>query len=564
MADPIGNAINTFAALQGLKHQGQQAKRQQRLDEENREDRKIQRGLLQEQADWSRTERKRKKQNWSDADIKAAREESDQIILEFTTQMEAAGKTEWGDEETQSLLARLSPVQHGLRKKLADLYDPKTVDKRLSATKNLLYQLKTGDFNHDELLQDANVAFASELDARGQKYGAKQVRFARLMPSPQGDGFVAELEVTKEDGSTYRAPATMNGGTVEDGDQEVKNYKMEEVAPYLIGQLQTLQGAKAYLKSRGKLKDTKRKVTSVGSDKAGRELIDEEGNLVRTLHGPFAGGDGASGSKTERIKLKTGRMVTLDDLRKSYVAAYGKADQFGNLMGLKDGAPNYNDWVNEQATEPVFWREQQAEAGIDVNDPAYAEAKKRAEKWADGEAGYLSTDASDFAAQGGSREQAITQKTMEYYQQLKGGGQMPQASPAAQGLGVPQAQAASSGKAPMLVAGKPAGLVSQGTIDLASRPIVKNADGSISTVRSITMTMDDGKAILIPTVSPDGKILSNDEAVALAKKTGQHLGIFANEANANQYAQSLHQQQEQMYAGGSQPKQRKSLDDIFK
>ncbi|WFS02216.1 lysozyme [Rhizobium tumorigenes] len=102
-------------------------------------------------------------------------------------------------------------------------------------------------------------------------------------------------------------------------------------------------------------------------------------------------------------------------------------------------------------------------------------------------------------------------------------------------------------------AAPPAGLVEPGNIDLAKRPQVKNADGSVSTVRSISIEQD-GKEILIPTVSPEGKVLSNDDAVALFKKTGQHLGKFDTAADATAYAEQLHQAQAKFYGveGGQQ------------
>lgn len=89
----------------------------------------------------------------------------------------------------------------------------------------------------------------------------------------------------------------------------------------------------------------------------------------------------------------------------------------------------------------------------------------------------------------------------------------------------------------------PAGLVESGNIDLTSRPRVKNADGSISTVRSVGVNVD-GEEVLIPTVSPDGKILTTQQAVDLYKESGQHLGKFETPEDSTAYALNLHDQQE--------------------
>lgn len=74
-----------------------------------------------------------------------------------------------------------------------------------------------------------------------------------------------------------------------------------------------------------------------------------------------------------------------------------------------------------------------------------------------------------------------------------------------------------------------------------------NADGTISTVRSITIEVD-GRFVLIPTVV-GGKVVSDKEAVAYYKRTGQYLGVFRSEAEADRYAQRLHESQARRYGG---------------
>ena len=91
------------------------------------------------------------------------------------------------------------------------------------------------------------------------------------------------------------------------------------------------------------------------------------------------------------------------------------------------------------------------------------------------------------------------------------------------------------------------GLVERGNIDLTNRPKVKNADGSISTVRSISFQDDDGREVLIPTVSEQGQVLSDDDAIDYYRQSGKHLGKFLTPADATAYAEKLHLEQEKMY-----------------
>ena len=84
-----------------------------------------------------------------------------------------------------------------------------------------------------------------------------------------------------------------------------------------------------------------------------------------------------------------------------------------------------------------------------------------------------------------------------------------------------------------------------GNIDLLNRPVAHNPDGSISTVRSMTVD-EDGKALLLPTVV-GGKVVSPQEAIQHYRDTGEQLGRFSDAQAADRYAEDLHQQQAKQY-----------------
>lgn len=88
------------------------------------------------------------------------------------------------------------------------------------------------------------------------------------------------------------------------------------------------------------------------------------------------------------------------------------------------------------------------------------------------------------------------------------------------------------------------GLLEPGNIDLAAQPRVKNPDGSISTVRSMSFE-ENGQEILVPTVVGN-QVVSDQDAITAYRKTGRHLGKFDSPEAATAYAQKLHED----YAAG--------------
>lgn len=121
------------------------------------------------------------------------------------------------------------------------------------------------------------------------------------------------------------------------------------------------------------------------------------------------------------------------------------------------------------------------------------------------------------------------------------------ATPLPEGGAVPAPAPAPAQDGPQATSQGPKGMIAPGNIDLTKRPVVKNQDGSISTVRSMSVNID-GKEVLIPTVSNDGRIMSDQEAIDTYKRTGQHLGMFSTPDDATAYAQTLHNQQDAMYS----------------
>lgn len=98
------------------------------------------------------------------------------------------------------------------------------------------------------------------------------------------------------------------------------------------------------------------------------------------------------------------------------------------------------------------------------------------------------------------------------------------------------------GYEPTMGAGRAQGMLEPGNINLDTRVRVQNADGTTSTLKSISVNID-GKEVLIPTLSPSGKQLSDEDAITLYEYTGDHLGIFDTAANATAFAKKLSKMQ---------------------
>jgi len=107
---------------------------------------------------------------------------------------------------------------------------------------------------------------------------------------------------------------------------------------------------------------------------------------------------------------------------------------------------------------------------------------------------------------------------------------------------------------------KPKGMLEAGNINIHNRPVVHNPDGTISTVRTISINDGTGE-VLIPTVSEDGRIMSDREAMDTYGKTGKHFGKFDSPEDATAFAQNLHNEQAQEY--GAQEKSGANFFDQF-
>jgi hypothetical protein len=90
-----------------------------------------------------------------------------------------------------------------------------------------------------------------------------------------------------------------------------------------------------------------------------------------------------------------------------------------------------------------------------------------------------------------------------------------------------------------------------GNLPLEITNIVKNADGTVSTVQTISIGTDQGE-VLIPTVI-NGRLVSESDAIAHYEETGEHFGVFKDAEEATAYAKWLHERHETNLAPTGNP-----------
>lgn len=95
------------------------------------------------------------------------------------------------------------------------------------------------------------------------------------------------------------------------------------------------------------------------------------------------------------------------------------------------------------------------------------------------------------------------------------------------------------------------GQFGRGNVDLYNRPQYQQADGSISTVNSMSFEDENGQEVLVPTIGRDATgnpyQMTDQQAVDNYYNTGEYLGKFNDWRNADAYAEDLHNQQAKYY-----------------
>ncbi len=83
------------------------------------------------------------------------------------------------------------------------------------------------------------------------------------------------------------------------------------------------------------------------------------------------------------------------------------------------------------------------------------------------------------------------------------------------------------------------GIMEVGNVNLIDRPKLLTPDKGYQTVFTMTAGLDGGKTVLLPRVI-EGFMHTPQEAMKHFKETGEHMGIFDTQKNADAFDEQLH------------------------
>jgi hypothetical protein len=97
-----------------------------------------------------------------------------------------------------------------------------------------------------------------------------------------------------------------------------------------------------------------------------------------------------------------------------------------------------------------------------------------------------------------------------------------------------------------VIPGPHPGLIIPGNLNLWARPVIRNPNGSYSTVSSVSYRLQfrvDGRDRWLEVLMPEAfgsRTHTGPEALAQFRRTGGHLGMFDTADHANRYGDRLH------------------------
>ena len=536
--NPVMDGIQAFGLVRNIQNADQNQKNLQEDRETRRLELERQHGIQDDQI-----ARQQVIQGQQDADrIRTqSREDEADALAKEKRQNENALKVMQilsnSDNLTPAQLDKVQPFLPDYAKTALTLQGADTALKNYNTFKTAI---KTKDY--DAALEAVNndPGFSAQLKARAQAQGNKNMKLVDVRPGTTQGTVQLGVMVEKQNGEIYGpVPLTMKAGTEAQGDNIVKQYPVEKILEAFAGQAQLAGMVKKAYQSFGDKK--KGNFTAVGGPKTGYKLLNKDDGTVGDTIIPAAEGLGSENPVDKSFKAQTDVLVGLSkkkaDIESGASPWGGEIDDANvqrQLATINKAIEDQERYI--QAKFPDQWKlyigdgesarpvpPQQRIAMMD-------KAKKLATEWADGKETLWNLDSTDFKEYGGTKADAIAQKTQEIYALLMG------ENPATSGIGKP--------------------------ID-TTRPIIHNPDGTFSTEKTITVGFDDG-FYNIPTIV-NGKQVSKEEAIRLFKAgKNKDVGKFKTEAEALAAARKRTKEIGKVRSPKKKTKgKRPSLDEIF-